>query len=77
MTDDPSAGDDNDKFELATFFQSKSKKVWVMSPSFFKAVFFVLSAAGVDTPNAEPVQQQLYHEQSVHPYRISTCLTDL
>ena len=45
------------------FFQPKSKKVWDTSPSFvFEAASFVLSAAGIGTPNVEPIQQQLYDE---------------
>ena len=54
VTDDPQVGDDDDR--------QKSKKVWVTSPQFFKAVFFVLSRVGIGTINIEPIQQQLSDE---------------
>ena len=55
MTDDPLVGDDDD-----TFFQPKrlkSRKVWVTSPYFFKAVFFFeLSTVSAGNPNKEQIQ---------------------
>ena len=60
MTADPLAGDDDDhKFELtlATFSNQTVRRPGSRhSPSFFEAVFFVLSAAGTDTPILEPTE---------------------
>ena len=62
MSADPLAGGDNDKFELATFSSQRVRRSGTPLLHFFEAAFFVLSAAGIDTPNVEQIQQQLYNE---------------
>ena len=60
MTADPLAGGDNDKFELGIFPAQEEEGLGHIS-FIFEAVFFVLSAAGMGTPNVEQIQQlQLY-----------------
>ena len=54
MTADPLAGDnDDDKFELslATFSNQTVRRSGSHLLHFFEAVFSVLSAAGIGTPN--------------------------
>ena len=65
MTADQMAGDDDDKFELATFSIQRVKRSGSPLLHFFEAVFFVLSAAGNGTPNIESIQQRLYAEQFI------------
>ena len=62
MTDDLLVGDDDNKFELATFSNPRGGIVRSSGSSlfnFFGAVFFVLYAVGIGTPNVEQIQQQL------------------
>ena len=61
MTDEPLVGDD-DKLYLAMFSNQRVRKSGSLLLNFFEAVFFVLSTVGIDTPNVEPIQQQLSDE---------------
>ena len=64
MTVDLLADDDNDEFglSLATICNQTVRRSGSHRLHSFEAVFFVLSAAGIGTPNVEPIQQQLYYE---------------
>ena len=58
VTADPVAGGDNDKFELATFSSPRVRRSGTPLLHCFDTVFYLLSAAGIGTPNVEPIQQQ-------------------
>ena len=62
MTADPLAGDD-DKFEPETFANPRVRRSVSSLLHFFKGVIYImLSAAGNDTPNEEPIHWQIYNE---------------
>ena len=61
VTDDPLAGGNIDKSKLATFSSQRVRRSGTPLLHFFEAVF-VLSAAGIGTPNVDPIQQQIYDE---------------
>ena len=64
MTADSLAVDNDDIFELSltTFSNQSVRRSGSHLLQFFEAVFFVLSADGIGTPNVHPIQQQLYDE---------------